>query len=813
MKKVLVIAAALIVVLGLGFGVYFLIQIQSLSHPPEETAKFLPMETSLYVSMSLRPGAGQLLKARDILDLFQENPKFEEKLDELYEDIEEETGINMEEDLFPWVGPEIAIAVPTFEGIDETPEFVAFIGATDTTAAESFLRKLLSFGEESGEMEYEEGVTRGHLTFVVDTSDSFNTHVALTDDYIVIATGVEALESTLDRMDSGQGPARPSLFDNPGFQEALEAAESPRFGIMYVDVAGIIDQVGDAFDEDIADSLEDFGDQLPDFLVASSSFIDEGIRVSTSFDYPAQNQLLVPASTNSVGSAGLASEDTVALLSFVGVQEGWERFRDEATDLPELDLDEALDEIEDEIGIDIERDIFSWMTGELAFAMLLPGGVSFSTDEIHANVYVEFDDSTKALSSMEKIQSAMEDGGVDFHVVDIDGTDAVIIDMGDEQGLANLTPGYVVLDDYVVIGTTLTSLRQAVEVERGDISSLRESSAFSRPLAAAGNKTDFMMYANIRRIVREVLDQLDETELAEYGETAEPFVDPLESFLLGVDVEEDLVTISAVITFAEPTDELAREPTDASPPAPAAVIATAVPTTMPVAVVVETPATPTDAPVTFRVGVMESLTGPGETYGTVAIRAKQMALDEINAAGGINGRMIEFVVEDSKCNVQDAVTAYNKLTDVDGVKIILGTSCSGAMLGTASLAETDGVVMFSGLATHPDIAEAGDYIFRTSMSDAQVGIDTGNVLWADGIRKLGTISEATDYAEGVRRTSVAQFEKRGGRVVAEERYASDVTDFRSQLEKLFAESPDALHLSPQSEFAAGTIIKQARELG
>ena len=88
----------------------------------------------------------------------------------------------------------------------------------------------------------------------------------------------------------------------------------------------------------------------------------------------------------------------------------------------------------------------------------------------------------------------------------------------------------------------------------------------------------------------------------------------------------------------------------------------------------------------YRIGVMESATGPGETYGTVAIQAKQMAVEEINAAGGINGRMIELIVEDSKCSAQDAITAYNKLTDVDGVKIILGTSCSGAMLGAAPLA-------------------------------------------------------------------------------------------------------------------------------
>ena len=215
----------------------------------------------------------------------------------------------------------------------------------------------------------------------------------------------------------------------------------------------------------------------------------------------------------------------------------------------------------------------------------------------------------------------------------------------------------------------------------------------------------------------------------------------------------------------------------------------------------------------FRIGVMESLTGPGETYGTVANQAKQLAVDEINAAGGINGRMIELVVEDSKCNAQDAITAYNKLTDVDGVKIILGTSCSGAMLGAAPLAGEEGVVMFSGLATNPDIAEAGDYIFRTSMNDAQLGIDTGNLLWADGIRKLATFNETTDYAEGVRRESVAQFEKRGGEVVAEERYPSDVTDFRSQLTKLLNASPDALHIAAQAEFAGGTIVKQARELG
>ena len=100
----------------------------------------------------------------------------------------------------------------------------------------------------------------------------------------------------------------------------------------------------------------------------------------------------------------------------------------------------------------------------------------------------------------------------------------------------------------------MASLRQAVDAERGDTPSLRGSPAFSRPLAAAGNSTDFLIYGNIRQIAKEILDQLDETGLEQYRDTAAPFVEPLESFLLGVAIEEDIVTFNTVVTFAAPTD-------------------------------------------------------------------------------------------------------------------------------------------------------------------------------------------------------------------------------------------------------------------
>ena len=210
---------------------------------------------------------------------------------------------------------------------------------------------------------------------------------------------------------------------------------------------------------------------------------------------------------------------------------------------------------------------------------------------------------------------------------------------------------------------------------------------------------------------------------------------------------------------------------------------------------------------------MDSLTGLGESYGVPLSQSKFMAVEEINSAGGINGPMLKLVVEDSKCTPNDAITAYRRLTEVEGIKIILGATCSSDTLGVVPLVEKDHVILLSPPSTSLDITTAGDYIFRIAINFLQVGTDIGNTLWIDGVRRLSTITDATDYAEGVRRTAVAQFEELGSSVVATESYPPEVIDFRSPLTKMMGEDPDALLLSAQAETSGGTIVKQARELG
>ncbi len=260
----------------------------------------------------------------------------------------------------------------------------------------------------------------------------------------------------------------------------------------------------------------------------------------------------------------------------------------------------------------------------------------------------------------------------------------------------------------------------------------------------------------------------------------------------------------ALVIMACGGDDATPTPTTAPTMAPTS---TTEPTMAP------TPTMAPETPLRFVIGAMDALTGVAESYGNPIQKAKLLAMEEINAAGGINGRVLEIKFEDSKCAAADAITAYNKLTDVDGVRIILGATCSGAMLGAAPLAEREKVILLSASATSPDIAEAGDYIFRTAINDLQLGIDIGNTMWVDGVRRVATITESTDYAEGARRTSVARFEELGGMVAAAEAYATETIDFRSQLTKLINESPDAILLTAQGEVSGGTIMKQARELG
>ncbi len=214
----------------------------------------------------------------------------------------------------------------------------------------------------------------------------------------------------------------------------------------------------------------------------------------------------------------------------------------------------------------------------------------------------------------------------------------------------------------------------------------------------------------------------------------------------------------------------------------------------------------------IKIGVMQPLTGDAASYGEAELRGIQVAVDEINGAGGIKGRQIELVVGDSKCDPQAGGTEAQKLVNVDQVKVIVGGACSGETLAAAKITEPAKVLLMSPSASSPDVTNAGDFVFRTYPSDALAGkVAAGYAYTKLGARKAALLTEQTDYAQGLRRVYKEAFTGLGGQVVADETYNTGDTDFRTQILKLQAARPDVVYVVPQTPTPGITIFRQLRQ--
>lgn len=215
----------------------------------------------------------------------------------------------------------------------------------------------------------------------------------------------------------------------------------------------------------------------------------------------------------------------------------------------------------------------------------------------------------------------------------------------------------------------------------------------------------------------------------------------------------------------------------------------------------------------IKIGFIGPLTGDAAAYGEPARNVTRIAVDEINAAGGIDGRMLEVIYEDGKCNGPDAVGAAQKLINVDGVKVIIGGFCSGESLAVEPVTTAAGVFLISAGSSSPDLTGVSSLFARTCPSDAGQGETLADIVYNDKKwEKVAVMQEQTDYAVGLFGSFNTFFAALGGQSLKEE-FPSTQTDFRTSLTKLKAQDPDALLLALQTPAMAERILQQAQELG
>ena len=217
---------------------------------------------------------------------------------------------------------------------------------------------------------------------------------------------------------------------------------------------------------------------------------------------------------------------------------------------------------------------------------------------------------------------------------------------------------------------------------------------------------------------------------------------------------------------------------------------------------------------TILIGEVGSLTGAQATFGISTRNGIEMAIDEVNARGGVDGKKVSVRVYDNQSKPEEAANAVTRLIAQDGAKLILGEVASTNSLAMAPKAQAAKVPMISPASTNPKVTEVGDFIFRVCFIDPFQGLVMAKFARENlKAQKAAVLRDnKSDYSIGLAQVFTEKFKSFGGQIVAEEDYAQGDTDFRAQLTAIKSAKPDVVFV-PGYYTDAGLIARQARQLG
>ena len=217
---------------------------------------------------------------------------------------------------------------------------------------------------------------------------------------------------------------------------------------------------------------------------------------------------------------------------------------------------------------------------------------------------------------------------------------------------------------------------------------------------------------------------------------------------------------------------------------------------------------------TIKVGEFASLTGKEAAFGQSSHKGTALAIEEINAAGGVLGRKLQHIFEDNQSKQGESATIASKLITRDNVVALLGEVASGRSLEAAPTCQKFKIPMISPSSTNPKVTEMGDYIFRVCFIDPFQG--TVMATFAKKTLKVNQVALLTDvsapYSVGLAKYFKERFTADGGSIVLEQKFSSGDKDFKAQLTAIKAAGPQAIFV-PCYYTEAGLIASQARQLG
>ena len=216
----------------------------------------------------------------------------------------------------------------------------------------------------------------------------------------------------------------------------------------------------------------------------------------------------------------------------------------------------------------------------------------------------------------------------------------------------------------------------------------------------------------------------------------------------------------------------------------------------------------------IKVGEFASLTGKEATFGISSHEGTQLAVDDINAKGGLLGKKVQLLTEDDLSKAGEPATVVNKLISRDGVVGILGEVASSRSLEAAPICQEAHIPMISPSSTNPKVTETGDYIFRVCFIDPFQGTVMANFATKTlKAKKVAVFTDVkSDYSKGLAKFFKEGFVAAGGQIVAELDYNGGDKDFKAELTAIKSADPDAVFI-PAYYTDVALICIQAKQLG
>ena len=213
---------------------------------------------------------------------------------------------------------------------------------------------------------------------------------------------------------------------------------------------------------------------------------------------------------------------------------------------------------------------------------------------------------------------------------------------------------------------------------------------------------------------------------------------------------------------------------------------------------------------TIKLGAIFCSTGVAGDYGKKSVDGVQMAIHLINQGGGINGKKIELILEDSKSSPKDALSAFRKLIDIDQTHLILGDVYSATTKVLIQNLPND-VLLFAPGASAPDLVNINKNFIRNWTSDNFDGLAMAKIVLQSNVHEIATLTQINDYAIALNSAFKKEFILGGGRTTIEEQFEGEQNDYRQVLNKLKSEKVKYVYLTALSK-EMGTILKQADEI-